>query len=79
MENKYQYQELLAKAKSTNATVEDRLNLLKWFETYDMEAWNGECFSIDESTSLYPILIGEGEPDNDGDYASYLTIDAEIR
>lgn len=53
--NRYSYTELKNKATAANATQEDIDTLGAWFEEYGTEYWNGECFAIDATRSLFPI------------------------
>ena len=54
--SRYDFEELKEKALAYNATEEDLCNLGKWFEKYGaVEYWNGECYEIDNTHSLYPI------------------------
>ena len=70
----YEYKELREKALSENATKEERLNLLEWFEKCgdERKGWNGESWDIDEGLRLYPIYKEVEE-----DY--FEVVDAEIR
>lgn len=59
-----------------------------WYWLEDNPRWNGEYYSDcwrykdadglnrdgDETYTITPVYMGEGEPDEDGDYASYETI-----
>lgn len=73
------YQELLEKAEKDNSTVEDRIELFKFFEKNCNILWNGECYRIDKNRDLYPVYKPVGEPDEDGDYMDWELVDAEIR
>ena len=77
MITEYSYKDLLEKATAANSTVEDRLNLLEWFEQYDYNDWNGECFKIDRNRDLYPVY--KHEYDEDGEILQSTVVDAEIR
>ena len=52
--NRYDYEELRA-AVSPDATQIDINNLGEWFQTYDMNSWNGEYFDMDNGLRLYPV------------------------
>lgn len=73
----YNYAELREKALASGATAEDRINLFYWMERYNMRAWNGECFDIDEGLSLYPVY--NIFYDEDGEIDDLELVDAEIR
>lgn len=70
----YEYKELRKKALSENATKEDRMNLLDWFERHGdtQNQWNGESWDIDEGLRLFPIYK-EIEED------CFEVVNAEIR
>lgn len=70
--NRYAYAELREKALAPTATKEDRLNLLDWFDRYDIADWNGEYYDLDDGLRLFPIC----EETEDGDF---VVVDAEIR
>lgn len=76
---KYQYEELKERAMRFDATQQDRLNLLKWFEQYGSCYWNGEEYALENGYGLKPIYKGIGEADEDGDYEEYEVVDAIIR
>ena len=75
--NEYAYAELREKALSAESTAEDRIELFDWMENYDMRAWNGEYFDIDEGLRLYPVY--DITEDEDGEILEMTLIDAEIR
>lgn len=75
----YDYQELKEKAMRSDATKEDRLALLKWFEHNYQGIYNGEHYPLEDGYSIKPIYAPVGEPDEDGDYEEWELIDAEIR
>ena len=52
--NRYSYEEL-KNAAIGHETAENLNALGEWFEQYGMDYWNGECFDVDSSHSLYPI------------------------
>jgi hypothetical protein len=60
----YDYRVLTAKALSSDATQEDINALGEWFEAYGYQYWNGECYEVDTSHYLYPVL--SEEPDEYG-------------
>ena len=72
MSNRYNFDELSAKAMSSSATADDLKALAEWFDRYDTSAWNGECYDIDGVHSLYPIYA-EAEDDE------YVIVDYEVR
>ena len=51
----YNYDELAERALRFDAAPEDINALAEWFERYGYRFWNGECFEIDATHSLYPI------------------------
>ena len=71
--NRYQYEELLAKATRPDASDDDLFALGSWMQIYGSDYWNGECWDISaegESTGsqlLYPISTD----DDDEDYSRY--------
>ena len=73
MTNRYEYEELRAAALAPEATTEDRLALLEWFDRYDTADWNGEYYDMDDGYRLYPVY--EHDEEND----QYDVVDAEIR
>ena len=81
--NSYSFAELLEKARSSDSTAEDRLNLFHWMECYDRRSWNGECYDISPSGipsgsygySLYPVY--DEIEDEDGEI-EYVLIDARL-
>lgn len=70
----YDYKELREKAIAFNATKEDRMALLEWFENYGTMYWNGESYDMDGGIRLFPIyeLVDE-------ELEQYDIVDAEIR
>ena len=52
---RYDYEELRAAAVSPDATQIDINTLGEWFQTYDMNSWNGEYFDMDDGLRLYPV------------------------
>lgn len=68
----YDFEELKNKALSPDATKEDRMNLLDWFQAYGDRYWNGEYFDIENGRALYPIY---SEVDED----EFEITDAEVR
>lgn len=75
--NRYNYKELRKKALETNS-MEDKMNLLRWFELYGSNYWNGEVYDLDDGWSLKPVYKGIGEPDEDGYYEEEELIDIKI-
>lgn len=73
MANRYEYAELRAAALAPEATKEDRLALLEWFDRYDTADWNGEYYDMGDGYRLYPVC--ELDEEND----QYDVVDAEIR
>lgn len=70
----YNYEELKEKAMAVNATKEDRMALLNWFENYGNMYWNGECYNIENGYGLYPVCELYDEENN-----LFDVVDAEIR
>lgn len=75
---RYDYDTIREKALRTDATAEDRLALVAWFETYDASAWNGEYYDIDDGLRLYPVESPIAF-DDDGTPYEWEYVDAEIR
>lgn len=66
------YPILLKKATKRNATRDDRLDLLAWFETYGDRYWNGEYYELEDGKKLYPVYrVIDDE--------TFELIDAEVR
>lgn len=40
----------------------------EWFERFGSPFWNGECYKIDSTHDLYPIMEPDDEDEPDGDY-----------
>lgn len=76
-DNKYNYDELLAKATSETATASDRVALVKWFENYDMADWNGEYFDLGNGMRLYRVF--DITYDDDGNEEKIELVDGEIK
>jgi len=51
----YEYDALLEKAMSAEATQTDIDALGNWFENWGNDFWNGEYFEIDKDHRLYPV------------------------
>ena len=81
--NAYSFAELLEKARSSDSTADDRLNLFHWMERYGSSSWNGECYDVSPSDipsgaygyNLYPIY-NEIEDEDGG--IEYVLIDARL-
>lgn len=58
----YDYDELREKALSADATQQDLENMARWFNNYDISAWNGEYYDMGNGKRLFPICA-ETEPD----------------
>lgn len=57
---RYNYEELVKKALSPDATKEDVERLDAWFCRYGVQYWNGEYYEIDGTHRLYPIFDEHG-------------------
>ena len=49
------YDKLVQKALSAEATQGDLEALWNWFSEYGRKYWNGECYDIDGRRGLYPV------------------------
>ena len=70
----YDYEDLKIRALASDATKEDRLALLNWFDLYGWSFWNGEYYEIDDPINIRPVY--ETNPDDEDDL---ILVDAEIR
>ena len=81
----YDYETLREKAISPNATKEDRIALLNWFDQFDSVDFNGEYYDLRTPSEaingvsecglrLYPVYDMSDE-----DAVQFDVIDAEIR
>lgn len=77
MIRRYDYEELRDRAMQTNAP-EDLEALASWFGLYDAQAWNGECYKLEDGYNLYPISEPT-EYDEDGDPVEFKTVGYGIR
>lgn len=72
--------DLFKEAMKTNSSKNDRLALLEFIENdYHDWGWNGESYDLYNGYRIYPVYEGDGEPDEDGDFASYKLVNAEIK
>ena len=77
MPSRYAYAELRAAAVRCNATIADRMMLLKFMWHYSSDSsWNGEYYDIDDGKRLYPI--DEPVAYDDGEPFEWEPYDAEI-
>ena len=53
--DRYSYKEL-REAAIKNPTFENCQALAEWLDRYDITAWNGECYDLDDGIRMFPIF-----------------------
>lgn len=56
MSGYYDYDNLVKKALSKDASEEDVNELGEWFRRYGVDYWNGEYYEVDEEYRLYEVF-----------------------
>lgn len=51
---RYDYEDLI-KAYEDDRSEANLMALVEWFDRYGRDYWNGQCYEIDSSRSLYPV------------------------